>query len=55
MVLRQTDVVCHPLYFGKEIDIVLDIKVLISEPSTIVDLTDDEFTVIRHGKGEINL
>ena len=42
-------------YFGKEIDVVLDINVLISEPSTIVDLTEEEYEVIRQGKGEISL
>ncbi len=42
-------------YFGKEIDLVLDIGTLISEPSTIVDLTEDEFEIIKQGKGQIQL
>ncbi len=42
-------------YFGKEIDLVLDIGIMISEPSTIVDLTEDEFEITRQGKGEIQL
>ena len=42
-------------YFGKEIDLVLDIGTMISEPSTIVDLTKDEFEITRQGKGEIQL
>jgi len=42
-------------YFGRKIDLVLDIGVLISEPSTIVDLSGDEYTIIRQGKGEIQL
>ena len=42
-------------YFGKEIDLVLDIGTMISEPSTIVDLTEDEFEITRQGKGEIQL
>lgn len=42
-------------YFGRQIDLVLDIGVLISEPSTVVDLTGDEYEVIRQGKGEIQL
>ena len=42
-------------YFGKEIDLVLDIGTMISEPSTIVDLTEDEFKITRQGKGQIQL
>ena len=43
-------------YFGKQIDLILDIGVLVSEPSTVVDLTDDDnFTILRQGKGDIQL
>ena len=42
-------------YFGSKIDLVLDIGVLVSEPSTIVDLSGDEFVITRQGKGEITL
>ena len=43
-------------YFGSEIDLVLDIDVLVSEPSTVVDLTsDDDFKIIRQGKGLIQI
>jgi len=42
-------------YFGRQIDLVLDIGVMVSEPSTIVDLTDDEFRIVRQGKGIIQL
>jgi len=42
-------------YFGQQIDLVLDIGVLISEPSTIVDLSGDEYAITRQGKGEIQL
>lgn len=42
-------------YFGKQIDLVLNIGVLISEPSTIVDCTDEDFKIIRQGKGIIQL
>ena len=42
-------------YFGAQIDLVLDIGVLVSEPSTIVDLSGEEFAVTRQGKGEIVL
>jgi tRNA threonylcarbamoyl adenosine modification protein (Sua5/YciO/YrdC/YwlC family) len=42
-------------YFGNSIDLVLDIGILISEQSTIVDLTQDEFKIVRQGKGEIQL
>jgi tRNA threonylcarbamoyl adenosine modification protein (Sua5/YciO/YrdC/YwlC family) len=42
-------------YFGRQIDLVLDIGVLVSEPSTVVDLSGDEYEIIRQGKGEIQL
>lgn len=42
-------------YFGRKVDMVLDIGVLVSEPSTIVDLSGDEYAIIRQGKGEIQL
>ncbi len=42
-------------YFEKKIDSVLDIGVLVSEQSTIVDLTSEPFEIIRQGKGEIVL
>lgn len=42
-------------YFGKRIDLVLDTGVLISEPSTVIDCTGDEFQIIRQGKGKIQL
>jgi len=42
-------------YFGKEIELVLDIGILISKPSTIVDLSGEIFTIVRHGKGRIQL
>jgi tRNA A37 threonylcarbamoyladenosine synthetase subunit TsaC/SUA5/YrdC len=40
-------------HFEKQIDSVLDIGVLVSEPSTIVNLTADPYEIIRQGKGEI--
>jgi len=42
-------------YFGRQIDLVLDIGLLISEPSTIVDLTGEEYVITRQGKGEIQV
>ncbi|MCX8044715.1 MAG: L-threonylcarbamoyladenylate synthase [Desulfobacterota bacterium] len=42
-------------YFGKQIDVVLNIGLLVSEPSTVVDCTDEEFKIIRQGKGIIQL
>ena len=42
-------------YFEKQIDLVLDIGVLVSEPSTIVDFTTEPFEITRQGKGEIIL
>ena len=37
--------------FGKTVDILVDGGILISEPSTVVDLTGDEPVVLREGKG----
>ena len=42
-------------YFDGQVDLVLDIGVLVSEPSTIIDCSDDAFHVIRQGKGKIQL
>jgi tRNA threonylcarbamoyl adenosine modification protein (Sua5/YciO/YrdC/YwlC family) len=39
--------------FGKVVDIIVDNGVLVSEPSTVVDLTGDEPVVLRAGKGDI--
>ncbi len=52
-VLNSGDVIYE--YFSKQIDLVLDIGVLVSEPSTVIDLTEDEFKITRQGKGEITL
>jgi tRNA A37 threonylcarbamoyladenosine synthetase subunit TsaC/SUA5/YrdC len=41
--------------FAKQIDLVLDIGVLVSEPSTIVDLTAEPFEITRQGKGQITI
>jgi tRNA threonylcarbamoyl adenosine modification protein (Sua5/YciO/YrdC/YwlC family) len=37
---------------GDQLDLILDGGILISEPSTIVDLTADEPLIIRQGKGD---
>jgi tRNA threonylcarbamoyl adenosine modification protein (Sua5/YciO/YrdC/YwlC family) len=42
-------------YFVKQLDMVLDSGVLISEPSTIVDLAIEPFEIIRQGKGQITV
>jgi tRNA threonylcarbamoyl adenosine modification protein (Sua5/YciO/YrdC/YwlC family) len=42
-------------HFEKQIDLVLDIGVLVSEPSTIVDLTAEPFEITRQGKGQIKI
>ncbi len=39
--------------FGKRVDCVVDSGPGSFEPSTVVDLTDPEFPVIRQGKGEL--
>lgn len=42
-------------HFGRQIDLVLDSGVLVSEPSTVVDLSGEEYVITRQGKGEITL
>ncbi len=42
-------------HFEKQVDLVLDIGVLVSAPSTIVNLSTEPFAIIRQGKGEISL
>ena len=37
---------------GKMVDIIVDAGILLSEPSTVVDLTGDEPVVLREGKGK---
>ena len=36
-----------------EVDIIIDCGPKISEPSTIIDFSDDDMKIIRHGKGEL--
>ena len=40
-------------HFSREIDLVLDSGTIISEPSTIIDLTKHPFEIIRQGRGLI--
>jgi len=40
---------------GDQIDLILDGGILISEPSTVVDLTTHEPGIIREGKGDVSL
>ncbi|MBU1936013.1 Sua5/YciO/YrdC/YwlC family protein, partial [bacterium] len=40
---------------GHAIDLVLDSGILISEPSTVVDLTGEEPEILRVGKGDPSL
>ena len=42
-------------YFARQIDLVLDIGTLISQPSTIIDCTEDPFQLVRQGKGVTQL
>ena len=37
--------------FGKVVDIIVDGGVIVSDPSTVVDLTGDEPVLLRAGKG----
>ncbi|MBI4550777.1 MAG: threonylcarbamoyl-AMP synthase [Candidatus Latescibacteria bacterium] len=41
--------------FGKVVDVIVDGGILVSEPSTVVDLTGEEPVVIRKGKGDTAL
>lgn len=41
--------------FGKVVDVIVDGGILMSEPSTVVDLTGSEPVVIRKGKGDTAL
>ena len=41
--------------FGHQVDIILDGGIIISEPSTIVDLTDKSPRILRKGKGDTGL
>jgi tRNA threonylcarbamoyl adenosine modification protein (Sua5/YciO/YrdC/YwlC family) len=40
---------------GGQLDLVLDGGLLTNEPSTVVSLIDDEITVLREGKGPVDL
>ena len=40
---------------GDQIDLILDGGILISEPSTVVDLTGDEPVIVRSGRGDTSL
>jgi len=40
---------------GNELDLIFDGGILVSEPSTIVDLTEHEPQVVREGAGDISL
>jgi tRNA threonylcarbamoyl adenosine modification protein (Sua5/YciO/YrdC/YwlC family) len=40
---------------GDKIDLILNGGILVSEPSTVVDLTDYEPVIIREGAGELGL
>lgn len=41
--------------FGDRLDLILDGDILVSEPSTVVDLTGEEPEIIREGAGDISL
>jgi tRNA threonylcarbamoyl adenosine modification protein (Sua5/YciO/YrdC/YwlC family) len=41
--------------YSTKIDLLLDNGILVSEPSTIVDLTTEDPVIIRKGKGDISL
>jgi tRNA threonylcarbamoyl adenosine modification protein (Sua5/YciO/YrdC/YwlC family) len=41
--------------FGKQLDLVIDGGVIIAEHSSVIDLTNEEPSVIRRGKGDVSL
>jgi tRNA threonylcarbamoyl adenosine modification protein (Sua5/YciO/YrdC/YwlC family) len=40
---------------GKVLDAVIDGGILISEPSSVIDLTDDQPKILREGKGDVSI
>ena len=40
---------------GKVLDAVIDGGILVSEPSSVIDLTDDQPKIIREGKGDVSI
>ncbi len=52
-ILIDPDVVKERL--GSQLDLVLDGGLLTNEPSTVVSLIDDEITVLREGKGPVDI
>jgi len=51
VVLNSGDKIAH--HFERDIDLVLDSGIMISEPSTVIDLTVDPYEIIRQGKGTV--
>ena len=41
--------------FNSQVDLMLAAGALEGEPSSIVDLSDEEPTVIRHGAGDVSM
>jgi len=41
--------------FKNVVDLIIDAGVLVSEPSTVVDLTDEDPNVVRQGAGDVSL
>ncbi len=52
-IIIDADVVKDRL--GRQLDLVLDGGLLTKEPSTVVSLLEDEITVLREGKGPVDL
>jgi tRNA threonylcarbamoyl adenosine modification protein (Sua5/YciO/YrdC/YwlC family) len=42
-------------HIGHAVDLILDVGIIISEPSTVVDLTGEEPVIVRAGKGDTAL
>ena len=42
-------------HYGNQVDLILDAGILISEPSTVLDLTHDEPRIVRRGAGDVSM
>lgn len=41
--------------YEKQVDLILDGGIILSEPSTVVDLTDEQPTILRKGAGDVSM
>jgi len=41
--------------FGDKVDLIIDAGILAREPSTVIDLSEDEPIIVRRGKGDVEM